>query len=141
MVVGICTIGVFEYIGARRMRRADVSAAALLGRNQLVFLGLIVMYCVIQMVMFSTAAAQGELLSADLRSELSQLQGTGVDLENEMRAWGPPVAYGFYSLIIFLSLCFQGGLSLYYFTRQRHLQAAAAATPPWVQRLFSELGV
>ncbi len=141
MVAGICTIGVIEYIGARRMQRAEVAAAAFLGRNQLAFLGLIALYCVIQMVTFSTAATQGELLSADMRSALAQLQGTDMDLDREMRTWAPLFAYGFYSLIIVLSICFQGGMAVYYFTRKRHLQAVAAATPAWIQRLFGELGV
>jgi hypothetical protein len=138
---GICAIGVIEYIGARRMQRGDVSAAAFLGRNQLAFLGLIVLYCVIQMVTISTAAAQGSLLSADMQSALSQLQGTDSELDHEFRTWAPLATYGFYSLIIALSVCFQGGLAVYYFTRKRHLEAVAAATPAWIQRLFSELRV
>jgi hypothetical protein len=140
-VAGICTIGVIEHVGARKMQRGEVSAAAFLGRNQLVFLGLIVAYCVLQMVTLSSAAARGELLSADLRSSLAQLEDTGINLDSEVRAWAPLATYGFYSLIIVLSLCFQGGLAVYYFTRKRHLQAVAAATPAWVQRLFRELGV
>jgi hypothetical protein len=141
MVAAICAIGIIEYVGFRRMQRGDIAAASFLGRNQLVFLGLIVAYCLIQMVGFSTAASRGELLSTDMRSELSQLQGTDLELDSELRTWAPLFTYGFYSLIIVLSVCFQGGLAVYYFTRKRHLQAVAAATPAWIQRLFSELGV
>jgi hypothetical protein len=141
MVVGICTIGVVEYAGARQMQRGQVSAATLLGANQLMFLGLIAAYCVIQMLTFSTAAAESSLLPADVQSQLSQLQGGGQDLVHQFRVWAPLATYGFYALVIFLSLCFQGGLAVYYFTRQHHLRAVAAATPAWVQRLFCELGV
>ncbi len=139
MVAGICAIGAIEYIGARRMQRGDVSAASFLGRNQLAFLGLITAYCVYQMVTMSSAAAQGTLLSPDLQSALDQMGSA--DVERQMKTWAPLATCGFYSLIILLSVCFQGGLAVYYFTRKRHLQAVADATAPWVQRLFSELGV
>jgi hypothetical protein len=138
-IAGVCTIGVLEYIGAQRMRRGLPSAARFLGTNQLAFLGLITLYCVSQMLSFSTAATQSTLLSADMQAQLSQLQD--VDLNREIKAWAPLVSYGFYSLVILLSVGFQGGLAMYYFTRKRHLEAFTAATPAWVQRLFSELGV
>lgn len=141
MVAGICAIGAVEYVGARRMQRGLISAAGLLGTNQLVFMGLIVAYCVTQMLTFSAAATESSLLPADVRSQLSQLQGGDLELDRQLRVWAPLAAYGFYSLVILLSLCFQGGLAVYYFTRKRHLRAFEAATPAWVQRLFGELGV
>jgi hypothetical protein len=139
--VGICTVGIVEYAGARRMQRGEVSASRLLGTNQLAFLGLIAAYCVTQMVSFSAAGTGTSLLPADMQSQLSQLQGLDQNLDHEMRAWAPLAACGFYSLVLILSVVFQGGLAIYYFTRRRHLLAFAQATPDWVQRLFNELGV
>lgn len=140
-VAGICTIGVVEYAGARRLQRGEVSAARLLGMNQLVFMGLIAAYCVAQMATLRGAATGAAALPADVQEQLSQLQGLDLDLDRELRAWAPLAPYGFYSLVLILSVCFQGGLALYYFTRRRHLLAFAQTTPEWVQRLFNELGV
>lgn len=134
MAVGICTIGAIEYVGARRLRAGQPTAAGFLGRNQLAFLGLIVAYCLIQMLTFSNADT---LVSPELRSQLAQLPG----LEQDITHWAPIVTYGFYSIVIVLSIAAQGGLALYYFTRRPYLETLQRTTPPWVQRLFTELGV
>jgi hypothetical protein len=136
-VAGICTVGVVEYLGARRMQRGEMSAARFLATNQLAFLGLITTYCVIQMLTFSPTT----LVSPEMQTQLGQLEGAGSDIQQMLRAWAPLATYGFYSLVISLSLCFQGGLAAYYLTRRRHLRAMQAATPSWVLRLFREMGV
>ncbi len=143
-IMAIGAIGVVEYVGARRMRRGELSAASLLGTNQLVFMGLIVAYCVTQMLTFSTPAGQSTLLPADLRAQLAQLEGVegvGLELGRQLDFWAPLAAYGFYSLVILLTVCFQGGLAVYYFTRRQHLREFRAATPGWVQRVFGVLGI
>jgi hypothetical protein len=137
VVAAICTIGVIEYIGARRIQRGDPAAAVFLGRNQLAFLAVITAYCLVQMLTFSPAQLHSSLGSADLDSALSQMP----ELRQQMDSLAPLATYGFYSVVIVVSVAAQGGLALYYFTRRRHLEALQQSTPPWVQRLFSELNV
>jgi len=141
MVLGIAAVGVVEYVGARRMRRGEPTAAVFLARNQVAFMGLIVAYCLIRMLTFSPAQARVGLLSSELQSELSQLPGFEQDIDRQLQSWAPLVTYGFYALVIVLSLAAQGGLALYYFTRRRHLEALEHDTPAWIRRLFRELDV
>jgi len=140
-VAGIWAIGVFEYIGSQRMRQGLPSAAAFLGRNQLAFIALIVVYCVLQMLSFSGARARDELISPELQSQLAMLPGLEHDIDSQLGFWAPIVTYGFYSLVIVLSLAVQGSLAFYYFTRKRHLEMLAHHTPAWIRRLFTELDV
>jgi hypothetical protein len=138
VVAGICAVGVVEYLGSRRMRRGEPSAAAFLACNQLAFMALIVAYCVIQMLTFSPAKSRATLISPDVEDLLSQA-GYGQEANRQFDVWAPIATYGFYSLVIVLSVAFQGGLALYYFTRRRHLQALERSTPEWIARLFREL--
>ncbi len=141
VVTGICVIGVVEYIGSQRMRQGLPSAAVFLARNQLAFVAVILVYCLVQMLTFSSKQARSALISPEMQSQLSQLPGLEQDIEQELEFWAPIATYGFYSLVMVLSIGVQGSLALYYFTRKRHLEALAQANPPWVRRLFIELGV
>jgi len=134
-VVGICTIGLIEFIGYRRIRRGVPSAATLLGRNQLAFMALIVAYCIFQAATFARQPT-GVFGSSDLQSSLSQLDP---GMAHEAQRWTPIVGYGFYGLVAFLSVCFQGGLALYYFSRRQSLETLENSTPAWVRRVFAEL--
>lgn len=139
VVAGICTVGVVEYVGARRLRRAEPSAAILLGVNQLAFLGLITLYCIVRLASFSPVAAQAALGMSSLQTSLNQLPDVQADLQRQWDAWVPVIAYGFYSLIIALSLAYQGGLAVYYFTRRKYLLAFRRDTPAWIERLLAAL--
>ncbi len=141
VVVGIATVGIVEYVGARRMRRGEPTAAAFLGRNQLAFMGLIAAYCILQMLTFSPEQARAALDSSDLQEVFSLVPEMRQDVEQQVQQWVPVATYGFYSLVILLSLGFQGSLALYYFTRRRHLEAVHQSTPEWIRRLFRELDV
>ena len=140
MTVGICAIGVIEYVGARRIQQGLPSAAVLLGKNQLAFMTLIVVYCIIQMLTFSAAPAGGKPGSGDLQSALSPLDNLDPSLGRSIQSWVPIVTYGFYSLVIVLSIAFQGGLALYYFRRKRPLEVIQQGTSAWILRVFTELG-
>lgn len=139
VVTGIGILGVLEYMGARRMRRADLSAARFLGCNQLAFLLLIVGYCSVQMLTFSKTELSAQWKSSDVQTQLAQLPELQADVEREIERWAPTVTYAFYGLVMTLSIAVQGGMSVYYFTRRRHLRAAAEQTPAWAQRIFGLL--
>lgn len=133
----VCAAGLVEFLGYCRMRRAQRSAPVILGTNQLVLLGLIIIWCVVQMATFTPETAKG-LMSPEFRSQLSAAMP---ELEQWIDKQVPIFYYGFYSLVIVGSIGFQGGLALYYLTRRKHIDAYNRDTPPWVARLFSEMGV
>ncbi len=139
MVAGIAVIGAVEYIGAGGVRRGEPGAAVLLATNQLAFVLLISAYCVYQMVTAAHSGGDFGLISPELRAELAPLQGAGVNIEQQLSAWAPVIAYGFYTLVIVVSALAQGGLALYYLTRRRYLAEFAEDTPSWIQRLLAEV--
>jgi len=140
ITLGLGVIGVVEFLGSRKMRQADPAAARLLATNQAAFLGLIVLYCLAQMLTFSTEDAKAAALSPEFRAQLEAMpeMARTIDIDRIIEQWGPLVTYAFYSLVILLSIFFQGGMALYYFTRRRHLEAFHSRTPAWVRRLLME---
>jgi hypothetical protein len=140
VTVGICAIGCVGLVARRLMSDAKPSAARILAVNQLAFMTLILLYCVIQMLTFSPAAARAALLSPEVVSQLRDLPGMDQALADIERS-APTMVYGFYSLVILLSVCAQGGMALYYVTRRRHVEAFRRETPEWILRLFIELGM
>jgi len=139
IVAGVCAVGAVELVGYRRMRQAVPSAARLLGVNQLALLGLISLYCVMQMVAFSPEAARAAALSPEVQAQLSAVPEMAGAINDLVLRWAPILTYGFYSLVIGLSVCFQGGMALYYFTRRKHIERFNRATPEWIRRLFVEM--
>ena len=131
--VALFTVGAIEYRGADLLSKAQLRAASLLARNQLLLLGLVVLYCVGQIVR-AQQAPPGGMLSAETRAQVADLIP---NLDQMVRDW---VIFG-YGLVILLSLACQGGLAWYYFTRRRYLRDIQNATPPWIQRLFMELNL
>ena len=137
ITVGLLVIGIVEFMGYRKLLLADPSAARWLARNQLAFLGLITIYCGIQMLTFSTEDLKREAMSAEFRAQLSAMPEMAADVDRTIEKYGPIATYGFYSLVIVLSVFFQGGLALYYYTRHKLLDAFQLR-PPWVRRLLVE---
>lgn len=128
ITLGVCVIGAIEYVGYRRLRLGLPSAANFLACNQLAFLGLISAYCVFQMLTFSTAELDAAI-GSQTPPEVSQLVGS----------LAPLVTVGFYSLVIVMSIVFQGGLAMYYFTRRKYLRAYEQDTPAWACQLLATL--
>ena len=135
VAAGLCAVGLVEYWGHQRMLRADVAAAGLLAKNQMAFLGLIVLYCVAQMVMVSPEKIKAAALSPEVRSQLSALPEMQRVIDGDIDRYGPLITYGFYGLVIVLSVLFQGGLALYYFNRKKRLVEFHMQTPDWVRRV------
>ncbi len=137
----LCTVGIVELIGQRKMRQAKPSAARLLGANQLAFLAAIVIYCAVNMLTFSTDQAKTAALSPEARSQLTAMPSMQKAIDRQIDFWAPMLTYGFYSLIVIVSLCSQGGLALYYWRRRRHIESFNRVTPGWIRRLFIEMRV
>jgi len=140
MGAAICAVGAVEYVGYRKMLRAEKAAPRLLALNQLAFLGVILLYCVFQVVTFSTADARNAVISPETQTQLAALPGMQAAIYKQIDRWAPLLTYGFYSLVAFLSLCFQGGMALYYFTRQKTVESYTRGTSEWIRRLFIETG-
>jgi len=138
ITAGLGVIGVVEFVGYRKLRQADPTAARFLATNQLAFLGLIVFYCLLQMLSFSPEAAKAAALSPEVRAQLGAAPDMARAIDSDIERWAPLVTYGFYSLVIVLSLFFQGGMACYYFTRRKCLETFQHQTPPWVRRLLVE---
>jgi hypothetical protein len=139
VVAGILVVGAVEFVGHQRISRADPSAPRLLALNQLAFLGVITVYCIIQMIAASPEALKAEAISPEFRSQMSQMPGMLNDTDALIGQWGPLLMRGFYLLIIVLSIGFQGGLALYYHTRRKYVDAYNRQ-PEWVRRLLAETG-
>ena len=127
ITVGLLVVGSVEQWGSRLMLAADPAAPKILARNQLAFIGVITIYCVWQMLAFSPEA----------REQLDLLPSMK-DFVADLDRLTPLLMYGFYSLIILLSLFFQGRLAHYYHTRTPHIRTYHTDTPDWVKRMIDE---
>lgn len=133
LAVGLAIVAFNEFRGRKRLLMYDPSAATLLGWNQLAFLMMIVAYCLWSL--YSSLGDTGTL-SNELKQyhELDQALGAaGGGFENLVKSF----TYGLYGGVIVLSLIFQGGNALYYFSRRRHVEDFIAETPDWVREVQS----
>ncbi len=133
----ICVVGLVELRGARRLKKADPSACTMLGINQLAFLAVIIVYCVLQMFT-PPAEIKSLVVSNETRQLMPQMQELN-RMVTDIDRIAMPVYYGFYGLVIVLSAAFQGGLALYYFGRRKLVEAYLQSTPAWIQRLSAEM--
>ena len=138
ITAGLCVVGVVEFSASGRLRRADPAAARLLGQNQLALLGLITLYCAAQMISFSPEQAKNAAISPEVRSQLGHMPDMTRSIDAQIDRWMPLLTYGFYGLVAFMSVLFQGGMAWYYFSRARHVEEFNAHTPEWVRRVLRE---
>ncbi|WP_145385200.1 hypothetical protein [Stieleria neptunia] len=127
ITVGLSAVCVFEVLGRRKLLKLDPSAGIWLGWNQVGFLALIVAYCLWMLL--------GEAPDISANPELSRLLGS--DGQQLYQALNLTV----YGSVIVLSVIFQGGNAIYYFTRRRYLVAYQQQTSPWVREFFKIIPV
>ena len=139
VVAGVIAVGAREWMGYGKMRRAEAGAAGHLGWNQVALVGVITFYCLLEMASFSPAEVKTAALSPEVRTQLAALPGMAAEIDKMIETWAPYLVYGFYSLLIVLSVGFQGGLALYYFSRRKHVEAFNRETPEWVRKVFLEV--
>ena len=139
VVAGVITVGVREWMGYGKMQRAETGAAGHLGWNQVALVGVITFYCLLQMASFSPEEMKAAALSPEARSLSAALPGMMAGIDKMIETWAPYLVYGFYSLLIVVSVGFQGGMALYYFTRRKSVEAFNRETPEWVRRIFVEV--
>lgn len=140
LVLGLAAVGVVEYLGYRRLKLASPTAPTFLGKNQLALLAMIVLYCLFQIVDFSPAQAKAAALSPEARAQMAAMPQMLHSIDGQIDRWSRVLTYGFYGLVIVLSIACQGGLAWYYYSRRRHIDEFNRTTPLWIRRVLNEAG-
>jgi hypothetical protein len=132
LTAGIAFVAFNEFRGRKRLLNFDPRGATLLGWNQLGLLAMIVAYCVWSLYANFNEASR---VSAELQgyADLDAALGTSGGFEGLFKQ----IVIIFYGSVIGLSVLFQGGAALYYFTRRRHIEDFIAETPAWVRDVQS----
>ena len=139
VVAGILVVGVREWMGYGKMRRAEAGAAPYLGWNQVALVGVITFYCLFQMASFSPEEVKSAALSPEVRSLLAAMPALAADMDRTIERLAPYAVYGFYSLVMLVSALAQGAMAVYYFSRRKCVETFNRRTPEWVRRVFVEV--
>jgi hypothetical protein len=131
ITLGLSIVAYNEFRGRKRLLNFDPSAATMLGWNQMGLLAAIVAYC-LWMLSGTSAEAANAMSQFNSANERELLSMVG-DLEGLYKT----ASLALYGGAIVLSLLFQGGNALYYFTRRRHVEDFIAETPQWVRDVQS----
>jgi uncharacterized protein YneF (UPF0154 family) len=126
MFVGavLMTIAWVELRGAAQFRRLDVDAPKLLVRNQLVLGGILVFYALWKM--YAAYHGQSALQSdagddPQLKEMLAPYEGLDAGLNMLV-----------YGVVLLIGVGNAAGMSYYYFTRQKYIDAYLKDTPQWI---------
>lgn len=130
VVVGILVTagGVFELRGRSALVRGEADGIACLVRAQLLILATIWVYSLANIVTYDEAKIMAAF-TPELRDALTQA-GLSID---ELQRLIKPAFFGFYAIVMGVTLLFQGGLARYYHSRRAAVAgelADASATPP-----------
>lgn len=133
LVVGV---GIVEYLGHRRFKRADRSACAMLAMNQLALLGIVGVYCAARVLtfLFSDAAL---VIPPETQKQLNDA-GLNLDVAGIQKLLMVLILV-IYSAFFVLSIFFMGGMAIYYWTRRKSIDAYHASTPGWVRRIINDV--
>jgi len=126
MTAALSVVAFNEFRGRSQLLNFEPGAAALLGWNQLGLLAAIVVYCL--WMLYGAASGASELSAA-----LEGYNELGSFDVSEVEKLYHTASIGAYGGAIVLSVIFQGGNALYYFTRRRHLDGFLLETPEWVR--------
>lgn len=127
VTIGLGVIAYNEFRGRRRLLQFDPESAALLGWNQVAFLGLIATYCL--WMLYTGLTGEG-VFAAELKKnpELTGALGSVEQYDDLYRG----IVLAVYGTIIMLSGIFQGGNAWYYFSRRKFLAGYVRETPAWI---------
>jgi hypothetical protein len=134
ITIALSFVAFNEFRGRRRLLNFDPSAATLLGWNQLGLLAVIIVYSLWSL---HTNTSDASAVSAQLQSygDLDSALGAAGTFEGLYKT----ITYGVYGGVIVLSVIFQGGNALYYFSRRRHIEDFNAETPEWARDVLTTL--
>ena len=117
--------GLTELHGRRRVLRGDAGGMRVMVRAQLLLLSVILVYCVSRLGSFDAETAMGNL-TPELEAVLAESGVARADVLPLVRI----MFYTTYSVVIVVSIVFQGGLAWYYRKRTGTVAEVLAATPP-----------
>jgi len=120
----VLVAGVIELRGRHRLRRRDPAGMQLLVRAQLFLLSVILVYCVSRLGSFDAETAM-----ASLTPEMEVMLKEGGLERADVLPLVQTVFYSVYGTVAFVSVIFQGGLTLYYRSRTGPVTAALARPP------------
>ena len=121
MGIGMGVVARNEFRGRTLLRQFDPLGPRLLGRNQLAFMGLIIVYCLWSM--YQTVS-----------NPISEIAG----LEAIAESYGDLIknaTLAVYGVVIFVTALVQGLNARYYFARERLVREYLQHTPDWVVKL------
>ncbi len=117
----LAAIAYNEFRGRAMFHKLDLRAPTYLGYNQLAFLTIIITYCIYQLCNVSNEYQQAIQETPDLQSMLEPI-GDLIKIAVTI----------IYITVIVLSIVYQGGKAIYYFTRKKYMQIHIKETPQWI---------
>jgi hypothetical protein len=123
IAIGLGVVAFNEFRGRRMLNQFEPSACRLLGWNQMGLLVLIAAYCIWNI--FSAFHTTNPLADYPELRQLGIMQETISSLYVELSL----ILYG---VVLLVSVLFQGGNALYYFTRERLVREYVNDTEPWI---------
>lgn len=124
MGLGLAVVSWNEFRGRNRIRQFDPLAPRVLGWNQVGFLGLLVAYA-LWSIYAGLSGPDPYQAYIDSSPELQSMLGPLGQLHRTLTV-------AVYGGLIVLSVVFQGGNAVYYFSRGKYLQAYLTQTPAWI---------
>lgn len=125
-------IGVAQLRAAKRLQRAEATAPRALARNELVLMGGIVVYCLLQLTVFRTSGAE-------LEKQVGAVGDLGLELDFDELA--DAVNTTMYCTFLLVTLAYQGGMALYFQRRARVVASYLAETPAWARETVESMRV
>jgi hypothetical protein len=120
----LCAVAFVELSSARRLRRLEPKATRVLGFNQLALAGVLIVYASWRIFHEMNGTGEyAEIAASDPR--LGEMLGP---VEGLTRL----ITLAIYGGMIAVAVFAQGGLALYYFTREKYVRAYVSETPEWV---------
>jgi hypothetical protein len=123
LVLGAVLLGVGfeERRQSARLRQADAAAPQRLVRVELTLLGAIVLYGVLGLTVFPSAAGA-------LKEQLHDTRGLG-----SMVRLADSISRTWYTCVIGISVLYQGGMARYFHRRRNDVSRYLAAVPAWAR--------
>ncbi len=121
-------IGIVEVRAAAHFRNLRAQSARTLAINQLALAVLLIGYALWSLHSLSSAKPSEAMNAAQSDPQLKAMLQGAEDLE-------PLIERLVYQLLIVVAVGYQGGMSLYYFSRRKYAQAYLTQTPPWITEM------
>jgi hypothetical protein len=120
----LCAVAFIELWSAGRLRRLEWKASRVLGFNQLALAGTLIVYASWRIYHEMNGTGDYAAIAAS-DPQLGQMLAPVEDLTRL-------ITLAIYGGMIAVAVFAQGGLALYYFTREKYVRDYVAQTPEWV---------